>query len=176
MVCGRPYARDPTGFSSQPFENWLKMNSTRRCSGQRADGRPCRGWALRESDPPLCYVHTKYGTGEAEEESKSAKQSFYSPTYTLEEIADMVGLAMDDTLDDELAATRVAVRRVMQQLQEELSADEYAHMAGIIFRGTNTVARLLRINKALSKEMDAQFAAGIGEALDYLGGDFGLDL
>jgi hypothetical protein len=152
------------------------MNSARRCSGRRADGKPCRCWALRESDPPLCYVHTKVRTEETEEESKAAKQSFYSPTYTLKEIADMVGLAMDDTLDDELAASRIAVRRVMQQLHEELSADEYAHMAGIIFRGTNTVARLLRINRELSEEMDIQLAAGIGEALDMLGGEIGLDL
>lgn len=88
----------------------------------------------------------------------------------------MVGLAMDENLADEVAATRVAVRRVMQQLHEELSPDEYAHMAGVIFRGTNTVARLLRINRELSEEMDAEFASGIGEALDTVGSEVGLDL
>ena len=152
------------------------MNSARKCSGRRADGKPCRCWALRESDPPLCYVHTKARYDSAVEGPKQAKQGFYSSTYTLKEIADMVGLAMDDTLDDELAASRIAVRRVMQQLHEELSADEYAHMAGIIFRGTNTIARLLRVNRELSEEMDTQFAAGIGEALDMIGPEIGIDL
>jgi hypothetical protein len=88
----------------------------------------------------------------------------------------MVALALDDSLEDELAATRIAVRRVMQQLHEELSVDEYAHMAGIIFRGTNTVARLLRINKALSKENDSEIATGIGEALDLIGPEYDLEL
>lgn len=88
----------------------------------------------------------------------------------------MVGMAMDNTLDDELAATRVAVRRVMQQLKKELTADEYAHMASLIFRGTNTVARLLRIKLSLSKEMESDFEAGIGEALNGVGDEVGLDL
>ena len=83
---------------------------------------------------------------------------------------------MDDSLDDELAATRVAVRRVMQQLQEELSPDEYAHMAGVVFRGTNTVARLLRIQRALSKESDERIAAGIFDALDMLSDELGVSL
>jgi hypothetical protein len=107
---------------------------------------------------------------------KAVKKSFYNSSYTLEEIADLVGLAMDDSLEDELAATRIAIRRVLQQLKEELSPDEYAHMAGIIFRGTNTVARLLRVQNALSKEADQVIATWIGEVLDSLGGDFGLAL
>ena len=88
----------------------------------------------------------------------------------------MVGMAMDNTLDDELAAARVAVRRVMQQLKKELTADEYAHMASLIFRGTNTIARLLRIKRSLSKDMESDFEAGIGEALNGYGGEIGLDL
>lgn len=152
------------------------MSSTRRCSGQRADGNQCRGRPIRGSDPPLCYVHARKESTRSDEASLIAKKSFYSPSYTLDEIADLVGMAIDDTLEDELAATRVAVRRVMQQLQEELSPDEYAHMAGIIFRGTNTVARLLRIQRALSKEADEMIAAVIYEALDQLGDEMGIDL
>lgn len=152
------------------------MSSKRRCSGRRADGRPCRGWALRESEPPLCYAHSRDGYGGDDDSTIPAKQDFYSRYYTLEEIADMVGMAMDNTLDDELAATRIAVRRVMQQLKNELTADEYAHMASLIFRGTNTVARLLRIKRSLSKEMESDFEAGIGEALNGYGDEVGLDL
>ncbi len=152
------------------------MSSKRRCSGRRADGRPCRGWALRESDPPLCYAHSRDGSASDDDNTIPAKQDFYSRYYTLEEIADMVGMAMDNTLDDELAATRIAVRRVMQQLKKELTADEYAHMASLIFRGTNTVARLLRIKRSLSKEMESDFEAGIGEALNSVGDEVGLDL
>ncbi len=152
------------------------MNLSRRCSDRRADGRPCRGWALKESEPPLCYAHTRMHSEDSKDVPNAVKKSFYNSSYTLEEIADLVGLAIDDSLEDELAATRIAVRRVLQQLKEELSPDEYAHMAGIIFRGTNTVARLLRVQHALSKEADQLIASWIGEALDSLGGDFGLEL
>lgn len=152
------------------------MSSARRCSGRRADGKPCRGWALRGSDPPLCYFHAQKQSRHEEVDAAPASKSFYSPAYTLAEIADLVGLAMDGSLDDELAATRIAVRRVMEQLQEELTPDEYAHMANLIFRGTNTVARLLRIKKSLSKELDEELAVGIGEALDIISGEKGIEL
>ena len=157
------------------------MRLKRRCSGRRADGRPCRGWALKESEPPLCYVHAKQAASRAKsagagEREEPEKQDFYSRHYTLEEVADRVGLAMDDSLDDEIAATRIAVRRVMEQLKKELTADEYAHMASLIFRGTNTVARLLRVRRSLSEDMQSEFEQGIGEALDVVGDDVGLDL
>jgi hypothetical protein len=152
------------------------MSSGRRCSGRRADGKACKGWALRDSHPPLCYAHSRDRGEQEDQDSKQVDLGFYGRCYTLEEVADMVGLAMDDTLDDELAATRIAVRRVMQQLKKELTADEYAHMASLIFRGTNTVARLLRIKRSLAKEMDSDFETGIGEALDGVGEDLGLDL
>ena len=88
----------------------------------------------------------------------------------------MVGLAMDESLEDEVAATRVAVRRVMQQLEHELTPAEYARMANIIFQGTNTVARLLRTNRSLSEDKDGLFAKGIGEGLNHVGGQYDLEL
>ena len=152
------------------------MSLKRRCGGRRADGRPCRGWALRDSDPPLCYAHARNAASGIRPEEQPVKRGFYSRYYTLEEIADMVDMAIDESLDDELAATRIAVRRVLQQLKKELSPDVYAHMAGLIFRGTNTVARLLKTKRSLSDELEGEFITCIGEALNGIGTEYDLDL
>ncbi len=115
---------------------------SRKCSATRADGKPCLAWAIRESQPPLCRTHSDLRQG----------KSFYTRTYTLEEVADLVHLALDHSLDDEVAAVRVAVRRVMQQLHEELTPTEYARLASAIFTGANTIARLVRTSRDLADD------------------------
>ena len=133
---------------------------------------------MKDSNPPLCYAHRNLtiSNDESVGDAERKEQDFYSRYYTLEEVADRVSMAMDDSLDDELVATRIAVRRVLEQFKKELTADEYAHMASLIFRGTNTVARLLRARKSLSEDSQRDFEEGIGEALDVVGPEYDLDL
>ena len=107
---------------------------------------------MRDTQPPLCYFHFGRRSLEQESDDKSHDKDFYSRTYTLEEVADLVYLALDHTLDDEVAAVRVAVRRVMQQLHEELTPTEYARLASAIFTGANTIARLVRTSRDLADD------------------------
>ena len=86
---------------------------SRKCSATRADGKPCQAWAIGDSQPPLCYVHSGRLRLEQETDNERQRKNFYSRTYSLEEVADLVHLALDHSLDDEVAAVRVAVRRVM---------------------------------------------------------------
>jgi len=85
-------------------------------------------------------------------DDESQIKNFYSRTYTLEEVADLVHSALDHSLDDEVAAVRVAVRRVMQQFHEELMPTEYARLASAIFTGANTIARLVRTSRDLADD------------------------
>ncbi|MFZ0546077.1 MAG: hypothetical protein WAM60_11595 [Candidatus Promineifilaceae bacterium] len=85
-----------------------------------------------------------------DQEKQDEKQGFYSAAYTLEEVAALVSQEMDETIEDELTAVRIAIRRVMEEMKEELETAEFAKMVGLIFRGTNSVAQLLRTQRAVS--------------------------
>ena len=139
---------------------------SRKCSATRVDGKPCQAWAIRDSQPPLCLAHSGRHRLEQETDDESHNKNFYSRTYTLEEIADLVHIALDHSLDDEVAAVRVAVRRVMQQLHEELTPTEYARLASAIFTGANTIARLVRTSRDLADDTADMFVKALRQVLD----------
>lgn len=151
------------------------MKPPPKCTATRKDGAPCRGRPVRGSEPPLCPAHSKKTIAQRR---KTPVQShgFYNRTYTLEEIADLVNLAVDDSLADELAASRVAVRRVMGQLHQEMAPEEFSRLAGLVFRGANTIARLVRAQQALAGGASGQLARAIAQALDELAAEWGVPL
>jgi hypothetical protein len=161
-------------------------NESRRCSARKADGKPCRAWAIRDSDPPLCAAHRGLVEDQLPALSKPSAltsikdqfpdRGFYSPNYSIEEIVDLVNLTVDDTLDDEVAAARVALRRVMEQFRQELSPLEYGRLSALVFRGTDTIARLLRARRQLTGDAGDAYARAIGEALDQLSREWNIEL
>ncbi|MCI0580864.1 MAG: zf-C3Hc3H domain-containing protein [Chloroflexi bacterium] len=142
--------------------------SSQRCTATRADGQPCQAWAVHGSDPPTCVAHTAAG--------RTPSESFYGRVYTLEEIADLVARAAGDSLDDELAATRVAIRRVMEQLHDELPPEEYARLASLVFTGATAIARLLRAKRAISGLAADGIAGAIAQALNELSNEWNIEL
>jgi hypothetical protein len=151
----------------------------RRCSAKRKDGLPCRAWARRDSDPALCASHRTAEAPQAEAPSEEARNTqaqnteapgeeaqntqaqnieapneedgdFYATGYSSQELADL--LVKDDKkgLKDELRATRVIVRRVLEQLKQELEPAEYARLIGLVFKGTHTIADILRAQREAS--------------------------
>ena len=161
---------------------WQSMTASRRCVAIRIDGRACRAWAVRGSEPPLCSSHGGNGAaGEIRQpaeavtrSSKGAEQHAAGPE--LEDVAALVSLALDDSLEDEVAASRIAVQRVMEELRQALSPAEFARLAALVFRGSDTIARLLRAQRELSGETAEGMAGAISEALDGLGDEWGIEL
>lgn len=153
-------------------------SESRKCSGVKKNGERCQAWAVKGSDPPLCSAHAgrNVGAGAPVGNQNAAVHGFYGRVMTVQELADLVSHSADETLHDEIAATRVALRRVMQQLDEEMEPGEYGRLAALIFRGAGTVARLLRANRALSGEAADGIAGAIGQALDELSSEMGVDL
>jgi len=148
-----------------------------KCTATTKANRPCRAYAVRGTDPPRCSVHRKVGTGPSQPAASApAGRDFYRRSYSLEEIADLVAREAGDDLEDEISAARVATRRVMEQLQRELDPAEYGKLARVVFTGSNTVARLLRIQRLLARESEDGIASAIEEALDELEKDLGLEL
>jgi len=154
------------------------MTSARRCSATRIDGRPCQAWARRNSDPPLCYAHYILAS-RVEPDRDGGSQpadSIYGRVFSEEEVAHLFSLAVSDNLNGEVAAVRMAVRRVVLKLQQELEPADVARLTGLVFRGADTIARLLKTRHSLSEPEANEIVAAFGEALDNLADEWGVDL
>lgn len=102
--------------------------------------------------------------------------AFYGRTFTLEEMMALINLALDYSLNGEVAAARVAVRRILQQLGEQLTPAEYARLASLVFTGTQTIAQLMKARKVLSKEVADELSSWMGRALHQIGKEKGMEL
>jgi hypothetical protein len=77
-------------------------------------------------------------------------KGIYSAAYTLEEVTALISQEMDNLLEDELTAVRIALRRTLLKLREDLEPAEFAVMVSLTLKGANTIANLLRTRRAIS--------------------------
>lgn len=165
----------------------------KRCTALTAKGNPCQAWAMHGRD--LCAVHAKVnaGSGAPAGNQNATRHGFYRSILTADELADLVANADNDTIDDEIALTRVTLRRLMKYMQEgdailnesvrllsqqgnitheqlmeildaiSSSAGLLKAIAPLIFTGTRTVANLIRNQKPSTGLADT-----INDVLDEL--------
>lgn len=152
----------------------------RICTARTKSGRPCKAYAMAGTRPPRCVAHRDVTlTDPAPSEPPAAakeRAGFYDATYTIEEVADLVANAAADSLEDEIAAVRVAVGRVMKQLNEKLEPAEFNKLARLAFTGANTMARLMQAQHTLGDQSTAGLARAISQALDELSEELGVEL
>jgi hypothetical protein len=111
-----------------------------------------------------------------EQPEGAASRNFYERFFTPEEVAELVSRVVSHSLNGEVAAARVALRRIMEQLEEELTPAEYARLAGLIFAGTNAIARLLQAQQSLSNRVTESIVEAMQEAMNELGRNMGVEL
>ena len=148
----------------------------------------CRAWAVRDSNPPLCAAHGDRRGGAPLGNQNALTHGFYASTLNPDELADLdvIGqLAGDTTLDAEIVITRIALRRLLHMFQtgttpgpdpQPLTAQDYANVIGLAFRGCGTLSRLLRARKDLGGERLDAFHALMDQVLDDLSEEFGRQL
>lgn len=132
------------------------MNEKHLCTATTRSGRPCRAWAIHGTEPPRCIAHALDplpGPAEPAPVDRSL-------------------------LDREIATTRLVLTRLLDQIETEPppAARDLARLAPLIFHGTATVARLLRIRRALSGETVDGLAGAVAQALDELSTEWQVDL
>ena len=135
---------------------------------------------------------TGNAVGSVQDREPTDPAAFYASALEAAELADLVAFAGDLTLDDEIACARIALRRVLAVLSADgappdghgeaeaagagLTPAEYARLAALAFQGTSTVARLLRDRRALCGDAADGISAAIGQALDELSSEWGIEL
>lgn len=141
----------------------------KRCTATTAAGNPCKKWSLLTST--VCAAHAgKLGARPGN--SNAVKHAFYRPSLTADEIAALITHAENTSLDDELAITRVMLRRLMHHLKQPgIPPEELAAIAPLIFTGSRTVAKLLREISETGKTSDTW-----SEILDQMSADLGIQL
>jgi len=147
----------------------------KKCTATTHAGHPCRNWSMHGSR--TCAAHTGLLGAQAGNQN-AAKHAFYRPSLSADEIAALLTNAENNTLDDELAISRVMLRRLMYYLQpneksryDDLTPMELAAIAPLIFTGSRTVAHLLR------EITDAGRTSTVwDEALDQLARDLVIEL
>jgi hypothetical protein len=78
----------------------------------------------------------------------------------------------------EIAAARETVRRLWEEVNSEpaLTPSELARLAPLIFRGTRTVALLLRDQRALTGMAADGIAGAVAQLLDELSSEWNIEL
>ena len=133
-----------------------------RCTANTGRG-PCRAWAVRGTDPPVCSAHAgrNVGAGAPQGNQNARTAGFYSQGISVEELADLAVVGDDNSLTDEIAAVRVVIRRVMTALQAAIDPP----LAACVFDGARTVAKLLRDRRAISGEAADALCSAIDSAI-----------
>ena len=113
------------------------------------------------------------------EDEEFPEAGLYRHTLSDEELADLVSYADAETLEDEIACTRIAVRRTLELLNrgaDSMSETEFLRAAALVFRGTRTIALLLREQQVLTGGEGSRLEEIFDATLDALSEKWGIEL
>jgi hypothetical protein len=126
----------------------------------------------------ICNSHAglNLGAGAPPGNTNRLDHGFYSRQYTPQEMADLVTLSDITGLDDEIATIRIATRRVMAHLKEELDPWRFERLTKLVYGGAVTIARLLRTRQLLDQDQLSPFDHIIAGVLDDISSDIKVNL
>ena len=150
----------------------------RLCTATTTAGRPCQAWAIRDSDPPRCPAHARMDRNLTTRRQRTEEITVYRQQLSEQEVVDLIANGGGETLGDEIAINRIMLGRLLNFLQEadDVSIPEVVKIVALVFRSTKAMSTLLRDEKALSGEAAEGIAGAIGQALDELSMELGLEL
>jgi hypothetical protein len=152
--------------------------SGRRCTAVRADGTPCRAWAVRGSDEPLCAAHggTSARIGAPPGNRNALKHGFYVRRECEERLQDVSPDEWSiETVILDLCIKQAQLSRYIEVNSGDLSADELARFLQIHGQNASRLGRLLRDRRALCGDTDP-LSNAIAQALEELSEELGTDL
>jgi len=140
-----------------------------KCTAITAQGSPCKAWAIRGSDPPLCAPHSG-NTGAPKGNKNAVTHGFYQRRVTPEERASLFQTGSDVTLIQEAVLLRVLLHRLSDFLVDgDLSLEKVSSIAPLIVSTTRALAYIKeRLPDPNAIDWDA--------ALDRLGQELDCDL
>jgi hypothetical protein len=145
--------------------------TSRRCVALRADGSPCRAWAVRGSVRPLCSVH-----GGAEDRGggqpgnmNALKHGYYQPLH-------VSGDCTIDAIIGQLYQRQLRLDDYIDEVEDAASIEEISHLLRIFGQNASRLGRLLRDRRALSGDAADGISGAIAQALAELETELGTPL
>jgi hypothetical protein len=143
--------------------------ASRRCSATTRRGTPCRRWATRDSDPPLCAAHGGHTSPSAPAEGGASPGPGSCFPALLPPEPDESPPQGGLSLDEEIALARACLQRIAEALKTngKLTPEQRIRLAALIFRGASTIARLLRDRQAVSEQEDKELSPAVAQAVAW---------
>lgn len=140
-----------------------------RCTANKKDGTPCKAWAVRGSDPPLCGAH---GGGAVRPGAPAGNEN------ALKHGAYSAGSSPAD-LDEAIAELERRLKQVSAYIDEhfvELEPPDFGRLAALQAQMTSRLGRLMRDRQRVTGDDSDELAQAINQALDWLGEEWGVEL
>ena len=136
-----------------------------KCTALTSSGRPCRGWAVRGSDPPRCGFHGggSRPAGAPLGNSNAVIHGFYA--------AEPETVTIDQTI-----AGLVDKLQRIDALMATAETDQLLTLLTLYTQASSRLGRLLRDRRALTGEAADGFTGAIGTILDELGTELGIEV
>lgn len=148
----------------------------RHCGATKADGSPCRAWAMRGSDPPLCAVHAGR-TGVAEKHGFYSRRGKGSMGQEGGEPGSRRDLTHIEAVVADLAERQAQLTEYLAALMDRgADVEEVARLFALHGQNASRLGRLLRDQRALSGESADDLLDAIGKALDEISAELGIEL
>ena len=162
----------------------------RRCIARRADGQPCRAWAVRPkvtgaskvsvTSPPLCVAHGGVNPPPLIPTVVNLPRAdgYYDDHFDDEEFAILQAVAPETLLQSEIMLIRVVLRRLLVEFDKKhgLTGRDLEARAQALFRGAELIAHLLQHQRVLQGIGDDGLSPDIAQALDELSDELGMEL
>jgi hypothetical protein len=150
-------------------------NGSHRCAATRADGSPCRAWAVRGSQPPRCAAHGggRAPVGAPRHNQNARTHGFYatdaSPPSPHHECT------IDHIIAD-LHRKQQRLSRYIDERMDDLPPADLARFYRIHAQSASRLGRLLRDREILTGGPMAGISEAIEQAMIELSQELGTDL
>jgi hypothetical protein len=153
--------------------------TSRHCTATRADGTPCRAWAVRGTDPPRCAAHggTAARIGAPPGNQNALKHGYYARTAPGGPLRFLPPEEWTiETIILDLCIKQARLSRYIEEHSADMSPGELASFLRIHGMNASRLGRLLRDKHALLGDADDAMNEIIREALKELNEEWGTDL
>jgi hypothetical protein len=141
----------------------------KKCTATTASGKPCKAWAIRGSDPPLCAPHSGL-TGAPKGNTNAMTHGYYRRRVQPGEIDALYDGAGELDITHEAVLLRVLLHRLASYLNDpDLPLEKVKSIAPLIVSTSRALAYM-------QKQLPDPHAIDWDAALDELSKEWGWEL
>ncbi|MCJ7737360.1 MAG: hypothetical protein MUQ10_08625 [Anaerolineae bacterium] len=142
----------------------------RRCTSLKADGTPCKAWAMRDTMPALCVTHAARTT------AADANPGIGMPSGSANSQSSPSPEMIEKVIDDLAGKQAQLSAYITERLDQGADVQGLARVFALHGQNASRLGRLLRDQRALSGDAADGIAGAIAQALDELSTELGADL